>query len=141
MQASQFKHNHFCWICGNTVNLETCGTDEHGMAVHEQCYWVKVALAKESKRLSVRKPVDRVTEMRHVLSGLGHPLRCKMMPKRSERAIRCPHCRAGNEFLPMVEHRQGWFRCESCGHNAMTLDPEFRCACSKCNAWEGQKFA
>jgi len=141
MQESQFKHSHFCWICGNTVELETCGTDEHGMAVHEECYWVKVALAKESKRLIVRKPVDRVTELWHLLSGLGHPVPCMIVPKRIEPALRCPHCRAGNEFRPMVEHRAGWFRCESCGHNAMPLDPEFRCACSKCNAPERQKYA
>jgi hypothetical protein len=31
-----------------------------------------VALAKESKRLIVRKPVDRVTELRHLVSGFGH---------------------------------------------------------------------
>jgi hypothetical protein len=100
-----------------------------------------VALAKESQRLIVRKPVDRVTELRHLLSGLGPPVPCRMMPNRRERAIRCPHCRVGNEFHPMVEHRQGRFRCQSCGHNAMPLDPEFRCACSKCNAWKGQNFA
>ena len=141
MQASQFKHNHFCWICGNTVDLETCGTDEHGMAVHEECYWVKVALAKESKRLIVRKPVDRVTELRHLFSGLGHPVARKRMATRGKRAMRCPHCRVGNEFHLMIEDGQGWFRCESCGHNAMPLDPEFRCACSKCSAWEPPKYA
>jgi hypothetical protein len=34
MQRPEFKKNHFCWIGGNTVDLETCKIDEHGMAVH-----------------------------------------------------------------------------------------------------------
>jgi len=33
-----------CWICGKTVNLNDCKTDEHGLAVHEQCYVTRVAL-------------------------------------------------------------------------------------------------
>ena len=35
-----------CWICGKTVHLETCKADEHGKAVHEECYAAKIALAK-----------------------------------------------------------------------------------------------
>ena len=27
-----------CWICGKTVDLNTCKTDERGLAVHEPCY-------------------------------------------------------------------------------------------------------
>jgi hypothetical protein len=42
---SQFKHPHSCWICGNKVNLTTCYTDEHGAAVHDKCYIVKLVLA------------------------------------------------------------------------------------------------
>jgi hypothetical protein len=34
-----------CWICGKAVDLKTSKTDEHGSAVHEQCYAAKVALA------------------------------------------------------------------------------------------------
>lgn len=141
MQESRFKHSYFCWICGNTVDLRSCGTDEHGMVVHEECYCVKVTLAKEWKRVTVRKPVHRVAALSHLLSGLGHSVFSKRMPSRTEPAIRCPHCRAGNEFCPMVEHTQGRFRCRSCGHNAVPLDPGFRCACSQCKASARQKYA
>lgn len=27
-----------CWICDRTVSLETCKIDEHGNAMHEECY-------------------------------------------------------------------------------------------------------
>lgn len=27
-----------CWLCGKAVSLETCKSDEHGRAVHEECY-------------------------------------------------------------------------------------------------------
>jgi hypothetical protein len=37
--------------------LETCKVDEHGMAVHGDCYLLKVALASESM---VRKPAQRI---------------------------------------------------------------------------------
>jgi hypothetical protein len=40
--------------------LKTCNIDEHGMAVHENCYFVKVALATESTRLTSRKPAHRI---------------------------------------------------------------------------------
>lgn len=56
------------------------------------------------------------------------------MPNRGLPIIRCPYCTIGNEFLPMVERVEGWFRCNKCGHNAMLLDPEFVCTCSKCAA-------
>ena len=141
MQETQFKPSHFCWICGNTVALESCGTDEHGMAVHEECYCVKVALAKESERLIVRKPAHGTTAFWYLLSGLGQPVPCKIMPNRTEVAIQCPHCRVGDESRPMVEHIKGWFRCESCGHNEVPLAPGFRCSCSKCNASERQRYA
>lgn len=39
---SQLKHLYFCWMCGKLVELETCKTDEHGMAVHENCYASKI---------------------------------------------------------------------------------------------------
>lgn len=32
---------HICWICGNRVRLESCKIDEHGQAVHEECYIAK----------------------------------------------------------------------------------------------------
>jgi len=57
---SQFKHLYCCWICGNEVDLKTCNIDEYGMAVHEDCYFVKVAFAAESMRVSARKPAHRI---------------------------------------------------------------------------------
>jgi len=34
-----------CAICGETVDLIRCKTDEHGQAVHDACYVEKVTLA------------------------------------------------------------------------------------------------
>jgi hypothetical protein len=63
VKQSQSKPRSFCWICGNTIELETCKTDEHGMAVHGDCYFLKVVLANESMRLLVRKPAHRSGRM------------------------------------------------------------------------------
>jgi hypothetical protein len=71
VQPSQRKPTHFCWICGHPVDLETCTTDEHGMAVHADCYAVKAALAKQSKPLMVRKPAHRITALWYLMSGPG----------------------------------------------------------------------
>jgi len=57
---SQFNHPYCCWICGNEVDLKTCNIDEHGMAVHQGCYFVKVAFATESMRQTERNPAHRV---------------------------------------------------------------------------------
>jgi hypothetical protein len=43
---------------------------------------------------------------------------------------------AGNEFRPLMMRAEGWFQCEGCGHNAMPLDPEFRCTCGNCEQTE-----
>ena len=37
-----------CYICGDSVPLEDCKTDENGNAVHEKCYLVRVKLMRES---------------------------------------------------------------------------------------------
>jgi len=52
------QHPTMCWICGKVVDLKTCKTDEHGNAVHEQCYAAKLALAYGSptSRKSPLKP-------------------------------------------------------------------------------------
>jgi hypothetical protein len=47
-----------------------------------------------------------------------------------EAILRCAYCRLGNEFRPMIMRAEGWCQCEGCGHNAMPLDPEFRCTCA-----------
>jgi hypothetical protein len=54
--------------------------------------------------------------------------------------IPCPYCKVDNVFRPMIERVEGWFRCDICGHNAMPLDPEFMCACSKCDASHSHTF-
>jgi uncharacterized protein (DUF983 family) len=54
------------------------------------------------------------------------------MTNHVEPIIRCPHCKIGDEFRPMLARIEGWLQCESCGHNVMPLDPEFQCTCSKC---------
>ncbi len=41
--ASPPEPIHTCWICGNRVSLEKCKIDEHGQAVHEDCYVAKIA--------------------------------------------------------------------------------------------------
>ena len=64
MQTSQCKHTYFCWICGNAVDLESCASDEQGMAVHEKCYALKLALATESRRLMIRKPARAVRRLK-----------------------------------------------------------------------------
>jgi Zn finger protein HypA/HybF involved in hydrogenase expression len=40
----------------------------------------------------------------------------------------------------MIMRVEGWLQCENCGHNAMPLDPEFQCACSKCEARKSHSF-
>ena len=37
-----------CWICRKPVELESCKIDEHGQAVHEDCYLAKLALDMET---------------------------------------------------------------------------------------------
>jgi len=66
VETSPLKRVYFCWICGSAVDLQTCGTDEQGMAVHEDCYFLKIALANESMRLVVRKSAHRI---RRVVTG------------------------------------------------------------------------
>lgn len=46
------RPTQMCWICGRIVRLDACKTDEHGCAVHEQCYVAKMALANEYQRLA-----------------------------------------------------------------------------------------
>ena len=33
-----------CWICGKTVNLNDCKTDERGQPVHEECYVARLTM-------------------------------------------------------------------------------------------------
>jgi hypothetical protein len=43
---------YFCWICGHAVDLTICVTDEHGMAIHEDCYIAKLRLELEPTKLA-----------------------------------------------------------------------------------------
>jgi hypothetical protein len=36
-----------CWICGKAVDLKICKTDEHGLAVHEACYVMRIILKSQ----------------------------------------------------------------------------------------------
>lgn len=40
-----------CWICGRDVSLKDCKTDEHGRAVHEECYVTRTRLESETLRV------------------------------------------------------------------------------------------
>jgi hypothetical protein len=48
----QLGHSYFCWICGNAVDLNICVADENGMAVHQNCYILRMMLASESIKLA-----------------------------------------------------------------------------------------
>jgi hypothetical protein len=101
-----------CSLCGKPVALQECNTDGDGRVLHEDCY------------------VDAETSTSHP----SRPVFYELMSNRPAPIIRCPYCRVGHEFRTMPQRVEGWFQCENCGHNAMPLDPEFRCACSKCDA-------
>ena len=57
---------HCCGICGKPVALENCKVDEHGLAVHGECYVVREALnsmrpqPNEVEAARVRKPIARL---------------------------------------------------------------------------------
>ena len=70
---SQFKHPSCCWICGKEVDLQNCKTDECGIAVHGDCYALKVALAAESTRLIMRKPPHRIRRVAESAIRSGNP--------------------------------------------------------------------
>lgn len=56
LQASQLKDICFCWICRSPVDLETCKTDEHGMAVHGDCYLLKLWLSHRGVEIRTPHP-------------------------------------------------------------------------------------
>jgi hypothetical protein len=58
MDTSDFRS---CWMCGRPVRLEDCKIDEHGLAVHGNCYLARVALQNamfRPKRVG-RDDIDR----------------------------------------------------------------------------------
>ena len=48
MDTEYLPATRCCSICGQVLSLEDCKIDEKGLAVHESCYAVKVALEKPS---------------------------------------------------------------------------------------------
>ena len=52
-----------CWICDKSIDLRNCVTDEHGIAVHQDCYTARLVLEKgarkgprSSRSIAVRLP-------------------------------------------------------------------------------------
>ncbi len=56
-------------MCGRAVSLESCKIDEHGLAVHEECFVAKI--------VSKAGPNPEV-------SGLGKKVRCSSLPARGK---------------------------------------------------------
>jgi hypothetical protein len=57
----QSRHvDPLCSICNRRVSLENAKTDEHGLAVHEECYVLKLRLKRASS--------ETLPEPRHRLS-------------------------------------------------------------------------
>jgi hypothetical protein len=42
----QHGWNPLCCVCYQSVLLETAKTEEHGLAIHEQCYFLKLQLQR-----------------------------------------------------------------------------------------------
>lgn len=40
-----------CWICSKPCSLESCNTDQFGLAVHEDCYVTSLRLRNGSRAL------------------------------------------------------------------------------------------
>jgi|HubBroStandDraft_6_1064221.scaffolds.fasta_scaffold25895_6 hypothetical protein len=62
-----------CFICKESVNLEECKTDEHGRAVHEDCYVWHVILKKPRRVIARTEPVyERRKLMTPLMSAGGY---------------------------------------------------------------------
>jgi hypothetical protein len=57
-----------CSVCGGSVNLKDSKTDEHGLAVHENCYVWTVELKKSPRKILAH--IDVARERLELLSGL-----------------------------------------------------------------------
>jgi hypothetical protein len=62
-----------CFVCGGSVKLEDSKTDEHGRAIHENCYVWTVVLKKPPRRIVAY--VGVVRERLELLSGRTHAVR------------------------------------------------------------------
>ena len=52
-----------CWLCGKSVDVTACKTDEYGKAVHEACYAVRIALEASSRKEPVSMKSARYPEV------------------------------------------------------------------------------
>ena len=48
-------HRASCWICNRDVPLQSCKVDEHGRAVHEECYVARMKLEPGSSRVPTER--------------------------------------------------------------------------------------
>ena len=46
--------------------------------------------------------------------------------------IRCPYCKLGTEFRPMIAFKDGRFVCRDCAHTVRPGIPEYTCTCRPC---------
>ena len=53
--------------------------------------------------------------------------------------IRCPHCKVGTEFRPMIAFKDGRFVCRDCAHTVRPGIPEYKCTCRPCLRQEQKK--
>lgn len=44
------RDTNSCWICGKSVILEHCTTDEHGVSVHVSCQEKRMLLTAASRQ-------------------------------------------------------------------------------------------
>jgi hypothetical protein len=51
----------FCWICGKPVEPKTAATDNHGNAVHQDCYVSKMKAATGPSRFRPERYFDHET--------------------------------------------------------------------------------
>ena len=77
-----------CWICGKSVDINNCNTDESGQAVHEPCYVMRLSLAVHSRtqrdwraialeivhEKDKQKIAELIEELRKALTEASRPL-------------------------------------------------------------------
>lgn len=71
----------YCAICRRPVNIEESKTDEHGHAVHENCYVWTVEL---------KKPRRPITQMEHS-STIASVLSLRSCSRRNSEAVGFPN--------------------------------------------------
>jgi len=59
-----------CCLCGDPVDLRTAKTDEHGKAIHEDCYVLRMRM----KRGMLRSSQDPSSEATRLLQQVNIPV-------------------------------------------------------------------